>query len=79
MPPFHLLGRARGGADLPILSDQLSGGWGKLAMVAAVLVVGAGAAGVGTKAGGGDGAPRGDGPAAQPPGAARRARHPPQP
>ena len=74
--PFHLLGRARGGADLPMLSDQLSGGWGKLATAAAVLVAGAGAAGVGTKAGGDDGAARGDGPAALPRGGAAQAAAP---
>ena len=44
---------------VPMLSDQLSGGWGKLATAAAVLVAGVGAAGVGTKvAGGHDGRPR---------------------
>ena len=58
--PFGWFGRGRGGdpgaaANLPILSEQLSGGWGKLATAAAVLVAGAGAAGVGTKvAGSGD-------------------------
>jgi RNA polymerase sigma factor (sigma-70 family) len=62
--PFGWFGRPRGGGDAatggwaahaPILSEQLSGGWGKLATAAAVLVAGVGAAGVGTKvAGGGD-------------------------
>jgi RNA polymerase sigma factor (sigma-70 family) len=61
--PFPVFGRRLGGesasltgssgpgwtANLPILSDQLSGGWGKIATVAAVLVAGVGAAGVGTK------------------------------
>jgi RNA polymerase sigma factor (sigma-70 family) len=62
--PFPLFGRGRGGGDaaiasggsgpgwtahLPILSEQLSGGWGKLATAAAVLVAGVGAAGVGTQ------------------------------
>src|SRR5688500_216665 len=56
--PFGWFGRGRG-SDLathaPLLSDQLSGGWGKLATAAAVLVAGVGAAGVGTKVvGGGD-------------------------
>jgi len=36
-------------AHAPVLSEQLSGGWGKLAAAAAVLVAGVGAAGVGTK------------------------------
>jgi RNA polymerase sigma factor (sigma-70 family) len=40
-------------AHAPMLSEQLSGGWGKLATVAAVLVAGVGAAGVGTKVAGG--------------------------
>ena len=69
--PFGWFGRGRGGGDggtashLPMLSDQLSGGWGKLATAAAVLVAGVGAAGVGTKvAGSGDSAGRGDRPAA---------------
>jgi RNA polymerase sigma factor (sigma-70 family) len=39
-------------AHAPMLSEQLSGGWGKLATVAAVLVAGVGAAGVGTKVAG---------------------------
>jgi RNA polymerase sigma factor (sigma-70 family) len=57
--PFGWFGRGRGGDDagttsgwaahVPALSDQLSGGWGKLATAAAVLVAGVGAAGVGTK------------------------------
>jgi RNA polymerase sigma factor (sigma-70 family) len=52
-------GAALGGSGLmahaPVLSEQLSGGWGKLATVVAVLAAGVGAAGVGTKvAGGGD-------------------------
>jgi RNA polymerase sigma factor (sigma-70 family) len=53
--PFGWFGRGRGGdlaAHAPILSDQLSGGWGKLATAAAVLVAGVGAAGVGTKVAG---------------------------
>jgi RNA polymerase sigma factor (sigma-70 family) len=42
-------------AQVPMLSDQLSGGWGKLAAAAAVVVAGVGAAGVGSQvAGGGD-------------------------
>jgi RNA polymerase sigma factor (sigma-70 family) len=40
-------------AQAPVLSEQLSGGWGKLAAAAAVLVAGFGAAGVGTKVVGG--------------------------
>jgi RNA polymerase sigma factor (sigma-70 family) len=36
-------------AHAPMLSEQLSGGWGKLATGAAVLVAGLGAAGVGTR------------------------------
>jgi RNA polymerase sigma factor (sigma-70 family) len=40
-------------AHAPVLSEQLSGGWGKLAAAAAVLVAGVGAAGVGTKVVGG--------------------------
>ena len=57
--PFGWFGRGRGGDDagaasgwaaqMPILSDQLSSGWGKLATAAAVLIAGIGAAGVGTK------------------------------
>jgi RNA polymerase sigma factor (sigma-70 family) len=60
--PFPIFGRWRGGgsgasesasagwmAHAPMVSDQLSGGWGKLAAAAAVLVAGVGAAGVGTK------------------------------
>ena len=72
--PFGWFGRPRGGdaaaggwaAHAPMVSDQLSSGWGKLATAAAVLVAGVGAAGVGTKviAGGGDGASGGDRPAA---------------
>jgi RNA polymerase sigma factor (sigma-70 family) len=55
--PFPLFGRGRGGdpawtAHVPILSEQLSGGWGKLATAAAVLVAGVGAAGVGTQVAG---------------------------
>ncbi len=73
--PFGWFGRGRGGDDggaasgwaahAPILSDQLSSGWGKLATAAAVLVAGVGAAGVGTKvAGSGDKPPAADRPAA---------------
>jgi RNA polymerase sigma factor (sigma-70 family) len=67
--PFGWFGRGRG-SDLathaPLLSDQLSGGWGKLATAAAVLVAGVGAAGVGTKvASGGDQPPGADRPAPQ--------------
>lgn len=68
--PFGWFGRGRGGdpgaaANLPLLSDQLSGGWGKLATAAAVLVAGAGAAGVGTKVvGAGDSPERSDRPTA---------------
>jgi RNA polymerase sigma factor (sigma-70 family) len=71
--PFGWFGRGRGGdaatggwaAHAPILSDQLSGGWGKLATAAAVLVAGVGAAGVGTKVvGSGDRPSAGDQPAA---------------
>jgi RNA polymerase sigma factor (sigma-70 family) len=73
--PFGWFGRGRGSDDagtggwaahLPILSDQLSGGWGKLATAAAVLVAGMGAAGVGTKfaGSGGDRPPAADRPAA---------------
>jgi RNA polymerase sigma factor (sigma-70 family) len=52
-------------AQLPMLSDQLSGGWAKAATAAAVLIAGVGAAGVGTKvAGSGDSAARGERPAA---------------
>ena len=36
-------------ANLPLLSDQLAGGWGKLATGVVVLVAGAGAAGVGSQ------------------------------
>src|ERR671925_832561 len=61
--PFPIFGRGRGDeaamagggsgpgwtAHVPFLSEQLSGGWGKLATAAAVLVAGVGAAGVGTQ------------------------------
>jgi RNA polymerase sigma factor (sigma-70 family) len=49
--PFGWFGRWRGdsGGAVPMLSEQLQGGWGKLATAAAVLVAGVGAAGVGTK------------------------------
>jgi RNA polymerase sigma factor (sigma-70 family) len=59
--PFPLFGRARGGdgpgwaANLPMLSDQASGGWAKLATAAAVVLAGAGAAGVGTHVADSDG------------------------
>jgi RNA polymerase sigma factor (sigma-70 family) len=61
--PFPIFGRGRGEdeaaiasggsgpgwtSQLPMLSEQLSGGWGKLATAAAVLVAGVGAAGVGS-------------------------------
>jgi RNA polymerase sigma factor (sigma-70 family) len=52
-------------AHVPMLSDQLSGGWGKLAATAAVLVAGVGAAGVGSQVAGGNDAPAGDKPAQQ--------------
>ena len=69
--PFGWFGRGRGAGDAggwaaqaPILSDQLSGGWGKLATAVAVLVAGVGAAGVGTKVAGSDDRPSaGDRPA----------------
>ncbi len=52
--------------QLPMLSEQLSGGWGKLATAAAVVVAGIGAAGVGTQMVGGGGPPAGtDGPPAK--------------
>jgi RNA polymerase sigma factor (sigma-70 family) len=66
--PFPIFNRWRGGGEgsslassggsglmthAPMLSEQLSGGWGKLATAAAVLVAGIGAAGVGTKVVGG--------------------------
>ena len=41
-------------AHVPMVSEQLSGGWGKLAAAAAVLVAGVGAAGVGSQIVGGD-------------------------
>jgi RNA polymerase sigma factor (sigma-70 family) len=67
--PFPVFNRWRGGGDqgsagfmthAPMLSEQLSGGWGKLATVVAVLVAGVGAAGVGSKVAAGDdpGAPK---------------------
>jgi RNA polymerase sigma factor (sigma-70 family) len=75
--PFPLLGRGRGDggwtAQLPLLSEQVSGGWGKLAAAAAVLVAGAGAAGVGTQvAGSDDRRPDGARPAQERSGAAAR-------
>ena len=82
--PFPWLARWRGGGDgaasggagwaahAPILSEQLSGGWGKLATAAAVLVAGVGAAGVGSRVAGSDDAPAGgDRPAQQQRSAAR--------
>jgi RNA polymerase sigma factor (sigma-70 family) len=58
-------GGGRWTAHLPILSDQLSGGWGKLATAAAVVVAGVGAAGVGTQiAQPGDDLPHGGAPPA---------------
>ena len=68
--PFGWFGRGRGGGDgatsswaahVPMLSDQLQGGWGKLATAAAVLVAGVGAAGVGTKVAGSGDQPHGGG------------------
>jgi RNA polymerase sigma factor (sigma-70 family) len=49
--PFPLFDRWRGSAaaHAPVLSDGLSGGWGKLATAAAVVAAGVGAAGVGTQ------------------------------
>jgi RNA polymerase sigma factor (sigma-70 family) len=55
--PFGWFSRA---AQTPMLSDQLSGGWGKAAAAAAVLIAGAGAAGVGTHVVGGDRPARAD-------------------
>jgi hypothetical protein len=62
--PFPWLARWRGGdggagwaAQAPMLSEQLSGGWGKLATAAAVLVAGMGAAGVGSRVAGSDDGP----------------------
>jgi RNA polymerase sigma factor (sigma-70 family) len=49
----------RWAAHFPMLSDQLSGPWGKAATAAAVLVAGVGAAGVGTQVAGSDELPRG--------------------
>jgi RNA polymerase sigma factor (sigma-70 family) len=48
--PFPLFDRFRGNAatHAPMLSEGLSGGWGKLATAAAVVAAGVGAAGVGT-------------------------------
>jgi len=79
--PFPIFGRGRGGEDaalasggsgpgwsahVPLVSDQLSSGWGKLAAAAAVLVAGVGAAGVGTHvAGSGDAPADRGGPPAQ--------------
>jgi RNA polymerase sigma factor (sigma-70 family) len=61
--PFGWFGR--GATHAPIVSDQLSSGWGKLATAAAVLVAGVGAAGVGTQVtGSGDSPPPADRPAA---------------
>ena len=73
--PFPWLARWRGGGDggassgwaaqAPMLSEQLSGGWGKLATAAAVLVAGVGAAGVGSRVtGAGDPSADRDRPAA---------------
>jgi RNA polymerase sigma factor (sigma-70 family) len=53
----------RWAAHFPMLSEQLSGPWGKAATAAAVLVAGVGAAGVGTQVAGSDELPRGDRPA----------------
>jgi RNA polymerase sigma factor (sigma-70 family) len=49
--PFPLFERWRGNAasHAPMLSEGLSGGWGKLATAAAVVAAGVGAAGVGTQ------------------------------
>jgi RNA polymerase sigma factor (sigma-70 family) len=57
--PFPIFDRWRGGSSwmathAPMVSEQVSGGWGKLATAAAVLVAGVGAAGVGTQIAGGD-------------------------
>jgi RNA polymerase sigma factor (sigma-70 family) len=49
--PFPMFERWRGNAatHAPMLSEGLSGGWGKLATAAAVVAAGVGAAGVGTQ------------------------------
>ena len=49
--PFPVFDRWRGSAaaHAPMVSDGLSGGWGKLATAAAVVAAGVGAAGVGTQ------------------------------
>jgi RNA polymerase sigma factor (sigma-70 family) len=49
--PFPIFDRWRGNAatHAPMLSEGLSGGWGKLATAAAVVAAGVGAAGVGTQ------------------------------
>jgi RNA polymerase sigma factor (sigma-70 family) len=54
--PFPLFERWRGNAatHAPMLSEGLSGGWGKLATAAAVVAAGVGAAGVGTQIAGHD-------------------------
>ena len=52
-------------AHVPMLSEQLSGGWGKLAAAAAVVVAGVGAAGVGSQIAGGHDTPAGDKPSQQ--------------
>jgi RNA polymerase sigma factor (sigma-70 family) len=59
-------GGGRWATNVPMLSEQLQGGWGKVATAAAVVVAGVGAAGVGTQVvGGADDVPRGgDRPAA---------------
>jgi RNA polymerase sigma factor (sigma-70 family) len=57
--PFPVLERWMA-AHAPAVTDQASGGWGKLATAAAVVVAGVGAAGVGTQVvgGGGDDGPK---------------------
>ena len=78
--PFPLFGRGRGGdgggwaAQLPMLAEQTSGGWGKLATAAIVLVAGVGAAGVGTQVADSEGEPPARGGAAVERGAAAPAK-----
>jgi RNA polymerase sigma factor (sigma-70 family) len=69
--PFPIFGRGRGGggggwtAHLPMLSEQTSSAWGKLATAAAVLVAGVGAAGVGTQVADSKNEPAGGGAAVE--------------